>query len=83
MGNVQSQQTGCPCSVSQYAALAALEGDQECVERMRREFEARRDLVCGRLSAMPGVQMSGRRRARFMRSSTCRPTSAGRSAGAR
>src|SRR5262249_4472530 len=33
MGNVQSQQTGCPCSVSQYAALAALEGDQECVER--------------------------------------------------
>ena len=45
MGNVQSQQTGCPCSISQYAALAALEGDQECVERMRREFEARRDLV--------------------------------------
>src|SRR5438067_898397 len=23
---------------------------------MRREFEARRDLVCGRLSAMPGVR---------------------------
>ena len=56
MGDMQSQQTGCPCSVSQYAALAALEGDQECVERMRREFEARRDLVCGRLSAMPGVR---------------------------
>ncbi len=57
MGDVQSQQTGCPCSVSQYAALAALEGDQECVERMRREFEARRDLVCARLSAMPGVRI--------------------------
>jgi aspartate aminotransferase len=56
MGNVQSQQTGCPCSVSQAAALAALEGDQDCVERMRREFEARRDLVCRRLSAMPGVR---------------------------
>jgi aspartate aminotransferase len=56
MGNVQSQQTGCPCSVSQAAALAALEGDQECVERMRREFEARRDLVCRRLSALPGVK---------------------------
>ncbi len=56
MGNVQSQQTGCPCSVSQYAALAAVEGDQECVERMRREFEARRDLVCGRLRKMPGVK---------------------------
>jgi aspartate aminotransferase len=56
MGNVQSQQTGCPCSISQYAALAALEGDQECVERMRQEFEARRDLVCGWLKAMPGVR---------------------------
>ena len=55
MGNVQSQQTSSPCSISQYAALAALEGDQECVEKMRREFEARRDLVCRRLSAMPGV----------------------------
>lgn len=56
MGNVQSQQTGCPCSISQYATLAAIEGDQECVERMRREFEARRDLVCGRLRKMPGVK---------------------------
>ncbi len=57
MADVQSQQTGCPCSVSQYAALAALEGDQEYVEQMRREFEARRDLVCGRLAAMPGVRI--------------------------
>jgi aspartate aminotransferase len=56
MGNVQSQQTGCPCSISQYAALAAVQGDQRCVEDMRREFEARRDLVCGRLSAVPGVR---------------------------
>src|SRR5262249_8415945 len=56
MGNIQSQQTGNPCSISQYAALAALEGDQECVERMRKEFEARRDLVCNRLSAMPGIR---------------------------
>lgn len=55
MGNVQSQQTGCPCSISQYAGLAALQGDQECVEKMRREFEARRDLVCKRLSAIPGI----------------------------
>jgi len=56
MGNVQSQQTSSPCSISQYAALAALEGDQDCVEKMRREFEARRDLVCRRLAAMPGVR---------------------------
>jgi aspartate aminotransferase len=56
MGNVQSQQTGNPCSISQYAALAALEGDQDCVERMRREFEARRDLVVARLTAMRGIK---------------------------
>src|SRR4051812_34997108 len=56
MGNVQSQETSNPCSISQYAALAALEGDQDCVEKMRREFEARRDLVCKRLAALPHVQ---------------------------
>jgi aspartate aminotransferase len=56
MGNVQSQQTGNPCSISQYAALAAVEGDQDCVERMRQEFEKRRDLVCRRLSVIPGVR---------------------------
>jgi aspartate aminotransferase len=56
MGNIQSQQTGCPCSVSQYAAVAALDGDQECVERMRKAFESRRNLVCERLSAMPGIR---------------------------
>jgi aspartate aminotransferase len=56
MGDVQSQEAGCPCSVSQYAALAALEGDQQCVETMRKEFAARRDLVCKRLQAIPGVR---------------------------
>lgn len=55
MTNVQSQQTSNPSSISQYATIAALDGDQECVEKMRREFEARRELVCGRLSKMPGV----------------------------
>jgi aspartate aminotransferase len=56
MGNVQSQETGCPSSIGQYAALAALEGEQECVEKMRREYEARSDLVCQRLSAVPGIR---------------------------
>ncbi len=55
MGNMQSQETGNPSSLSQYATIAALEGDQDCVEKMRREFEARRDLVCRRLTAMPGI----------------------------
>jgi aspartate aminotransferase len=56
MANVQSQETSNPCSVSQHAALAALEGDQGCVEEMRREFQARRDLVCRRLSELPGIK---------------------------
>ncbi|MFO0965576.1 MAG: pyridoxal phosphate-dependent aminotransferase [Gemmataceae bacterium] len=55
MGNVQSQETSNPSSISQYAALAALEGDQKCVEEMRKEFEARRDLVCKRLNDLPGI----------------------------
>ena len=56
MANVQSQETSNPSSVSQYATLAALEGDQACVEQMRREFQARRDLVCRRLAELPGVR---------------------------
>src|SRR5262249_1606627 len=56
MGNVQSQQTSCPCSVSQAAATVALGGDQGCVEVMRKEFEARREIVFGRLAKMPGVK---------------------------
>src|SRR5262249_25765854 len=57
MGNVQSQQTSCPSSISQYAAIAALDGDQSCVAVMRKEFAARRELVCKRLQAMPGIRL--------------------------
>jgi aspartate aminotransferase len=56
MGNVQSQETSNPSSISQYAALAALDGDSACVETMRKEFEARRDLVCKRLNDLPGIR---------------------------
>lgn len=56
MGNVQSQETSNPSSISQYAALAALEGEQQCVEEMRKEFEVRRDLVCNRLNELPKIK---------------------------
>jgi aspartate aminotransferase len=55
MGNIQSQQTSCPSSVSQYALIAALDGPQDCVAEMRKEFQARRDLVCDRLKKIPGI----------------------------
>src|SRR5215212_4005939 len=58
MGNVQSQQTSCPSSVSQYALVAALNGPQDCVAEMRTEFQARRDLVCERLRAIPGIKFA-------------------------
>ena len=57
IGNLQSQETSNPCSVSQHAALAALTGPQECVADMRRAFEKRRDLVASRLAAIPGVRL--------------------------
>lgn len=55
MGNIQSQETSCPSSVSQYALVAALSGPQECVAEMRREFLARRDMVCEQLRRIPGI----------------------------
>lgn len=35
----------CACSISQKAALAAVEGNQECVGEMRESFRARRDVL--------------------------------------
>ena len=57
MTNIQSQQTSNPCSVSQAAAIAALRGNQTCVDEMLTEFARRRDYVCQRLTAMPGLKL--------------------------
>ena len=57
IGNLQSQETSNPCSVSQHAALAALTGPQECVASMNAAFQVRRDLVAARLRAIPGVRI--------------------------
>jgi aspartate aminotransferase len=57
MDSLQSQETSNPCSVSQYAALAALEGDQACVSVMLAEFSSRRDFVVRRLREIPGVSL--------------------------
>ena len=57
MDNLQSQETSNPCSVSQYAALAALNGPQDCVETMRQEFAKRRAYTLGRLRALPNIDL--------------------------
>jgi aspartate aminotransferase len=57
MDNLQSQETSNPCSISQYAAVAALHGPQDCVETMRREFARRRTYTLGRIRALPEIDL--------------------------
>jgi aspartate aminotransferase len=57
MDAIQSQETSCPSSVSQAALVAALDGPQDCVADMRRQFAERRELTCRLLQAMPGVKL--------------------------
>ena len=62
MDNLQSQETSNPSSISQYAALAALDGPQECVDTMLVEFARRREFVRRRIAELPKLsctQMSG------------------------
>lgn len=56
MRTVQSQSTSNPCSVSQQAALAALEGDQTPVAEMAAAYRNRHDLVVEALNRLPGVE---------------------------
>ncbi len=56
MRTVQSQSTSNPCSVSQQAALAALEGDQAPVAEMVAAYRNRHDLVVEALNRLPGVE---------------------------
>jgi aspartate aminotransferase len=56
MATLQGQSTSNPCSISQRAATAALNGDQSCVADMSREYHARHDIVVPALDALPGVR---------------------------
>ena len=55
MAKLQSQSTSNPTSIVQKAAVAALNGPQECVAQMRREYIALRDHVVKGLRSIPGV----------------------------
>lgn len=55
MGRMQGHTTSNPCSVSQYAALAALTGDQSPVVEMSARFAERRARVMPLIRALPGV----------------------------
>jgi aspartate aminotransferase len=55
MGDLQSQETSNPCSVSQWAALEAITGPQESVAAMKIQFAKRRQFVLDRIAGLPDV----------------------------
>lgn len=57
MKKVQSQSTSNPASISQAAAVAALEGDQSCVGRMCQAFRERHDFVYNALNRIKGLEV--------------------------
>jgi aspartate aminotransferase len=55
MGAFQAHATGCPNSISQWAALEAVQKGAEDREMMRVEFEKRKDLFGKRLARIPSI----------------------------
>jgi aspartate aminotransferase len=55
MAKVQSQSTSNPCSVSQYAAVEALNGPQDFIASNKAVFQRRRDLVVQMLNKASGI----------------------------
>jgi len=55
MAMIQSQSTSNPCSISQYAALEALNGTQDFLGPNKALFQRRRDMVVAMLNAAPGI----------------------------
>lgn len=56
MENVQSHSTSNPASISQYAAEAALTGDQSCIDPMVAAFKERARVVTEGLNRIPGIK---------------------------
>jgi len=56
MKTIQSQITSNPCSVSQVAAAAALDGDQQCMADMLKAYKARSDYIVAALNDIPGFE---------------------------
>ncbi len=52
---LQSHSTSNPTSISQWAALEALTGDQSVVREMAKVFRKRRDLIIGMLNSIKGI----------------------------
>jgi len=55
MKKIQSQSTSNPCSISQAAAIAALDGDQSCIHTMLSAFKERHDFVVDSVNTTPNM----------------------------
>lgn len=55
MSNFLSHSTGAPSTMSQWAAVEAINGPQESCEEMRKAFEERRNYIVQRMNSIPGV----------------------------
>jgi len=55
MRKIQSQSTSNPCTISQWAALAALTGPKDFIHENKYIFEERRNLVVKELSTIDGI----------------------------
>lgn len=58
MMKIQSQSTSNPTSITQWAAVEALNRADEVIAPMREVFETRRDLVFDLISAIPGIKLN-------------------------
>jgi aspartate aminotransferase len=56
MSKIQSQSTSNPTSISQVAAVEAINGDQSCIDIMLVEFKKRHDFVVAELNTIEGVE---------------------------
>ena len=56
MKTIQSQSTSNPSSISQYAALAALEGDQSFIDMVVKTLKQRHDFVYKALLEIEGIE---------------------------
>ncbi|MEL7657869.1 MAG: pyridoxal phosphate-dependent aminotransferase, partial [Bacillota bacterium] len=55
MGDLQSHSTSNPTSIAQAASITALEGTQEPLKEMMKEFVNRRDYMLERVNSIPGL----------------------------
>lgn len=55
MSNIQSHATSNPNSIAQYASVEALNGPQDAIELMRKEFEKRRNYMVEKINSIPNI----------------------------